>query len=95
MQSVIEVWGRLEAFLTSGIAGSEVTPIRLLIVITLLSALIWATRRVTRWLVDRVLARRGFDVGMREALGTIVRYVVISLGALVILQAAGMSITLA
>ena len=93
MQSVVEGWGRLEAFLTSGIAGSEFTPVRLLIVITLISALMWTTRRVTRWLVDHVLARRGFDVGMREALGTIVRYVVVSLGALVILQAAGIELT--
>ena len=27
------------------------------------------------WFIDNVLARRGFDIGMREALGTIVRYV--------------------
>jgi small-conductance mechanosensitive channel len=58
-----------------------------------MSALVWTTRRVTRWLVDRVLARRGFDIGMREALGTIVRYAVISLGALVILQSAGIELT--
>ena len=53
----------------------------------------WVTRRVTRWLVDRVLARRGFDVGMREALGAIVRYGVVALGALVILQSAGINLT--
>jgi small-conductance mechanosensitive channel len=93
MQSVMELWGRLEVFLTSGIAGSEFTPLRLLIVITFMSALVWTTRRVTRWLVDRVLARRGFDIGMREALGTIVRYLLISLGALVILQSAGIELT--
>ena len=51
------------------------------------------TRRVTRWFVDHVLAHRGFDIGMREALGAIVRYVVISLGALVILQSAGIDLT--
>jgi small-conductance mechanosensitive channel len=44
-------------------------------------------------LIDHVLARRGFDIGMREALGAIVRYVTISLGALVILQAAGIDLT--
>ena len=93
MQSLTDLWRSLEVFLTSGIAGSEFTPLRLLIVITLLSALVWATGRVTRWLVDHVLTRRGFDVGMREALGTIVRYVVISLGALVILQSAGIELT--
>jgi small-conductance mechanosensitive channel len=93
MQSVTGVWDRIETFLRSGIAGSEFTPLRLLTVITLTSVLVWATRRVTRWLVDSVLARRGFDIGMREALGTIVRYVVISLGALVILQSAGIDLT--
>lgn len=93
MQPVIGLWDRLWTFLTSGIAGSEFTPLTLLTVITLTSLLVWVTGRVTRWLVDHVLAHRGFDIGMREALGTIVRYVVISLGALVILQGAGIDLT--
>ena len=93
MQSFTDVWDRIETFLRSGIAGSEFTPLRLLTVITLTSVLVWVTRRVTRWFVDTVLARRGFDIGMREALGAIVRYVVITLGALVILQSAGIDLT--
>ena len=93
MQSFADVWHRIELFLSSGIAGSEFTPFRLLTVITLTAALVWVTRRVTRWFVDTVLARRGFDVGMREALGAIVRYVIITLGALVILQSAGIDLT--
>jgi small-conductance mechanosensitive channel len=93
MSSFIEVWRRLEAFLTSEIGGSEFTPLRLLVVVGLISALIWTTRRVTRWLIDRVLARRGFEIGIREAIGAIVRYVFITLGTLVILQAAGIDLT--
>lgn len=93
MQSFTDVWDRIETFLRSGIAGSEFTPLRLLTVITLTSVLVWVTRRVTRWFVDTVLARRGFDIGMREALGAIVRYVIVTLGALVILQSAGIDLT--
>jgi small-conductance mechanosensitive channel len=93
MQPVIDVLRSVGVLLNTGIAGSEFTPLKLLIVITLISTLAWATRRVTRWLVDRVLARHGFDVGMREALGAIVRYGVITLGALVILQSAGINLT--
>lgn len=93
MSSFFEGWRRVQEFLTTGIAGSEFTPLRLLTVVALLSALIWLTRRVTRWLIEHVLARRGFDVGMREAIGAIVRYVVISLGGLVILQASGIDLT--
>jgi small-conductance mechanosensitive channel len=93
MQPVIDVLKSVGVLLNTGIAGSEFTPLKLLIVITLISALTWTTRRVTRWLVDRVLARHGFDIGMREALGAIVRYGVITLGALVILQSAGINLT--
>jgi len=93
MQSFTDVWDRIETFLSSGIGGSEFTPLRLLTIITLTSALVWVTRRVTRWFVDTVLARRGFDVGMREALGAIMRYVIMTLGALVILQSAGIELT--
>ena len=93
MQSFTDVWDRIATFLRSGIAGSEFTPLRLLTVITLTSVLVWVTRRVTRWFVDTVLARRGFDIGMRAALGAIVRYVIVTLGALVILQSAGIDLT--
>jgi len=93
MQSFTDVWDRIETLLRSGIAGSEFTPLRLLTIITLTSALLWVTRRVTRWFVDTVLARRGFDIGMREALGAIVRYVIMTLGALVILQSVGIDLT--
>jgi small-conductance mechanosensitive channel len=93
MQSFADAWERIETFLGAGIAGSEFTPLRLLTVITLTLVLVWVTRRVTRWLVDNVLARRGFDIGMREALGVIARYIIITLGTLVILQSAGIDLT--
>jgi small-conductance mechanosensitive channel len=93
MRSAADLLNDVGSFLNAGIAGSEFTPLKLIIVITLISALVWVTGRVTRWLVDKVLARRGFDIGMREALGTIVRYGVVSLGTLVILQSAGINLT--
>ena len=93
MERVVRLWDRVAVFLDSGIAGSEFTPLRLLTVITLITVLVWVTRRVTRWFIAHVLVHRGFDIGLREALGAIVRYVVISLGALVILQSAGIDLT--
>jgi small-conductance mechanosensitive channel len=90
MQAVSESIVRV---LTAGIAGSQVTPLRLLVVLVLLAALMWVTRRATRWFVEHVLAKRGVDVGLREALGTILRYGLLALGVLVILQAAGIDLT--
>lgn len=88
-----DIWRRIVTLLSSGIAGSNVTPFRLLVVVTLTILLIWGSRKVTRWLVDRVLARRGLDVGMREAVGVILRYAIVLLGAIVILQSAGIDLT--
>src|SRR5688572_9011639 len=90
---IADVLNSVGGFLNAGIAGSGFTRLKLIVVITLISALVWVTRRVTRWFVDRVLARRGFDIGMREALGAIVRYGVMALGVLVILQSAGIDLT--
>ena len=78
----MDVLDRIGAFLNTGIAGSQFTPLKLLIVVTLLGVLVWVTRRTTHWLVNHVLARRGVDVGLREALGAITRYVVIGVGTL-------------
>jgi len=64
----MDVLDRIGAFLNTGIAGSQFTPLKLLIVVTLLGVLVWVTRRTTHWLVNHVLARRGVDVGLREAL---------------------------
>jgi len=93
MQSFARGWDRAWAFLNSGIGGSAFTPFKLLTVLVLTSALIWGTRRATRWLVNSVLTRRGVDVGLREALGAILRYVIVTLGTLVILQSAGIDLT--
>jgi len=89
----MDVLNEVGKFLNGGIGGSQFTPLKLLIVVTLLAVLVWATRRTTHWFVDHVLARRGVDVGLREALGAIARYTVIGVGTLVILQAAGINLT--
>ncbi|HEX5884366.1 MAG TPA: mechanosensitive ion channel domain-containing protein [Pyrinomonadaceae bacterium] len=44
-------------------------------------------------LVNRVLARRGVDLGVREATGAIVRYLLLFIGLLVILQTIGIDLT--
>src|SRR4029453_4837844 len=93
MQPFMEVWNRFAAVMTSGIAGSAFTPLRAVDVISITVGLLGGSRRATRWFVDTVLAHRGVDVGMREALGAIVRYTVVALGVLVILQGAGIDLT--
>ena len=88
--SVIDWIGKL---LNTGIGGTQFTPLKMLIVLLLFAALVWLTGRATRWLVSHVLKGRGLDVGLAEALGAFVRYAIIGLGLVVILQSAGIDLT--
>jgi len=90
---VRQTFASVSELLTMGIAGSSVTPIRLIVVLTSFSALVWITRRATHWFVESVLVRRGLDIGIGEALGAVIRYAVLALGTLVILQSAGINLT--
>lgn len=85
--------GRTGKLLNTGIGGTPFTPVKLLMVVFLLVALVWVTGRVTRWFVTQVLERRGLDIGLAETLGTLVRYGVIGVGLVVILQSAGVDLT--
>lgn len=88
-----ELVERIGAFLNTGIAGTPFTPLKLIIVLTLIAVLIWVTGKVTRWSVRQVLSRRHLDASLTEALGTVLRYIVVSLGIIVILQSAGINLT--
>lgn len=93
MERAESLLGRMSRLLNSGIAGTQFTPLKMLMVVLFLTVLVWVTARVTRWLVTHVLERRGLDVGLAETLGTLMRYVVIGVGLVVILQSAGVDLT--
>lgn len=88
-----ELVERIGTFLNTGIAGTPFTPLKLIIVLTLIALLIWVTGKVTRWSVRQVLSRRHLDENLTEALGTVLRYIVVVLGIIVILQSAGINLT--
>jgi small-conductance mechanosensitive channel len=59
----------------------------------LLALLIFVTKRLKRWLIERVLARTSFDVGFRYSLGAVLSYAILTLGLLIILDTAGINTT--
>ena len=88
-----QAWLRAREVLNFGIPGTPFTAGRLLLLVALLVLLLYVNRRFTRWIVDSVLARRNLDVGVRESVGTLVRYAVATLGAVVILQTVGIDLS--
>lgn len=59
----------------------------------LLALLVYLTRRLKRWLIERVLSKTSFELGFRYSLGTIISYTVVVLGFLIILDTAGINTT--
>ena len=93
MERAESLFGWVGALLNTGIAGTQFTPLKMMMVIVLLVALVWVTGRVTHWLVRQVLEKRGLELGLAETLGTLVRYAVIGVGLVIILQSAGVDLT--
>lgn len=73
--------------------GMEITLWAVLYFIVLFFLLFYLTGKLKKWLVDRLLAKFYVEVGVREAIGTIIRYFVIVVGFVIILQTAGIDLT--
>jgi small-conductance mechanosensitive channel len=74
--------------------GSLQLSIRTLLYLVVFGVLlIYISRKLTNLLADRLLARKNIDIGVRQATATILRYILITAGFIVILQTAGIDLT--
>jgi small-conductance mechanosensitive channel len=76
-----------------GIPGTPFTLGKLIVLAVLLTLLFYFNRRVTRWVVDSLLARRHLNVGVQVAVSTLVRYAVATIGVVIILEAVGIDLS--
>jgi small-conductance mechanosensitive channel len=72
---------------------AEISLWTLIYFLVLLLLLFYFARKTRTLLVERVLIRTRLDVGARQAVGSITRYVVLFVGLLVILQTVGINLT--
>jgi small-conductance mechanosensitive channel len=70
-----------------------VTPIGFAYFVVGMILLVWATGRIKSLLAARLLARTPLQPGARQAIATIARYLLLFVGFIVILQAAGIDLT--
>lgn len=59
----------------------------------LLIALFFISGKLRKWISEGLLINRNVDVGVRQATGSIVRYVIVTIGFVVILQTAGIDLS--
>lgn len=72
---------------------TELTLWLMLYLIVLVILLFFLTSKLKSWVVNGLLARSHIDVGIRQAIGSIMRYIFIVIGFLIILQTAGIDLT--
>lgn len=85
--------GKLLDFPLFTAGGTAVTFWTLLYLLALIFLLFYLSRKMKKWLAEKILARSRMDPGARMALVSIIRYFVIALGVVIILQTAGINLT--
>lgn len=93
----ISVWlGQLKAFLDVSLLTLGDKPVTLwsvLYVLVWILILFWMARRVQLLLSDKLLLRAGMDAQGRHMVGALVRYLMLLIGLLIIVQTAGIDLT--
>ncbi len=75
------------------IGNATITPLNIFYIVLFTVLLIFISNTVKRLLVARVLGHTTLDLGAQQAIGTILRYIIITIGFLVILQTVGIDLT--
>lgn len=72
---------------------ANITPLNIIYLILLTVFLFYLSNKFKNILVERILGRTHLDIGARLAIGTIIRYFLLLVGFLVILQTVGINLT--
>jgi len=75
------------------LAGASITVSSALKLVVLLIALLWIASWMRRWTVERALTHTHLDLGTRQVVGSLVRYTVLVIGVVLILQNVGLNLS--
>lgn len=75
------------------IGTTELTLWTVVYFIILLFLLYYLTGKIRKWVVYRVFAKSKIDLGVRIAVGSIIRYIVLAIGLIILLQTIGIDLS--
>jgi small-conductance mechanosensitive channel len=75
------------------ISKTEITIWTILYFIFLTFILFYITGKLRKWIVYNLLAKSKIDLGVRVAFGTIFRYVILTIGLIIVLQTVGIDLS--
>lgn len=96
MDAIREIYIDVKEFLNipiTTIGKTELTLWTILYFFILVFLLIFLTGMLRRWMVYKILSRSKIDLGVRIAVGTIIRYFVLVIGFVIILQTVGIDLS--
>ena len=77
----------------TSIGNSHITLWDITYFIVLIFLLIYLTAKLRKWIVYKLLSKSKIDLGVRIAVGTIVRYIILVIGFIIILQTVGIDLS--
>jgi small-conductance mechanosensitive channel len=96
MGGVMRFWERLREVLDVQVVelgGATFTLWAFVQLLVLIPLLFIVTALIRRWVIHALASGNRLDQGLREAVGSILRYAIIALGLLIIIQTAGVDLT--
>lgn len=75
------------------LGGAPVTLWAILQLVVLVALLFYLSGKLRTWIVEQFLTRTRMELGARQATGSIIRYTIIAVGFVIILQTAGIDLT--
>lgn len=93
LQAILTTVNNILNFTILKLGNITLTPVTIIYLFFLLIALFYITKKIKKWMVEKILANTSIELGTREAVGSIIRYISIGIGIMIILQTAGIDIT--
>src|SRR5262252_1425978 len=75
------------------LGDAKITPLSIIYIVILAALLIYLSGKLKQLLINKLLVRLKLDIGAQQAIGTIVRYLVLFIGFVIILQTVGINLT--
>lgn len=91
-----EIINNIKEFLNipiTQVGSTDLTLWSVVYFLILVFLLFYLTAKIKKWIVYKVLAKSKIDLGVRIAVGTILRYVVLVIGFIIVLQTIGLDLS--
>jgi small-conductance mechanosensitive channel len=96
MDALQSLFARLKGYIDLPlltIGSTQVTILTLVYLAVFSILLIYLSARLRKWIVEQLLVKTKMDMGARQATGSMIRYFVIAVGFVIMLQTAGIDLT--